>query len=74
MRGVDIGTKEEVYLLIDQEARSGRSFVWYTTETDELSHCDHVYVFREGRIMAEFDRADVTEERILEASFKDKAA
>ncbi|MEM9104258.1 MAG: sugar ABC transporter ATP-binding protein [Pseudomonadota bacterium] len=74
MRGVDIGTKEEVYNLIDQEAEAGRTFVWYTTETDELSHCDHVYVFREGRIVADFDRSEVTEERILEASFQDKVA
>ena len=74
MRGVDIGTKEEVYTLIEQEAGAGRTFVWYTTETDELTHCDHVYVFREGRIVAEFERSEVTEERILQASFQDKAA
>ena len=36
MRGVDIGTKLEVYDLIRAEARQGRTFLWYTTETDEL--------------------------------------
>ena len=36
MRGVDIGTKLEVYALIREEARGGRSFLWYTTEIDEL--------------------------------------
>ena len=36
MRGVDIGTKLEVYDLVREEARDGRTFLWYTTETDEL--------------------------------------
>ena len=53
MRGVDIGTKLEVYDLIREEAASGRTFLWYTTETEELDNCDHVYVFRNGRIVAD---------------------
>ena len=36
MRGVDYGTKLEVYDLIRAEAAAGRTFLWYTTETDEL--------------------------------------
>src|SRR5262249_47527745 len=56
MRGVDIGTKLEVYDLIRVEARAGRTFLWYTTETDELENCDHVYVFRSGRIVADLGR------------------
>ena len=39
MRGVDVGTKREVYGLIREEAARGRTFLWYTTETDELEHC-----------------------------------
>ena len=35
---------------------AGRTFVWYTTEMDELQHCDHVYVFRDGRIVADLPR------------------
>lgn len=42
MRGVDVGTKNEVYGLIRREAAGGRSFVWYSTETEELQHCDRV--------------------------------
>ena len=60
MRGVDIGTKLEVYDLIRAEGEGGRTFLWYTTETDELDNCDHVYVFRNGRIVADLGprRAD----------------
>ena len=70
MRGVDVGTKREVYAILRDEAARGRTFVWYTTETDELQHCDHVYVFREGLIVADLPRAEVTEERVLQASFR----
>ncbi len=31
-RGVDVGTKDELYKLIIEESRKGRAFVWYTTE------------------------------------------
>jgi ribose transport system ATP-binding protein len=71
MRGVDVGTKREVYSLIRREADKGRMFVWYTTEIDELAHCDHVYVFRNGRIIADFARGEVTEEKILRSSFQE---
>ena len=69
MRGVDFGTKLEVYALIREEARAGRTFLWYTTETDELKNCDHVYVFRDGLIVADLDRAEVTEEQVIHSSF-----
>jgi ribose transport system ATP-binding protein len=71
MRGVDIGTKLEVYDLLREEARGGRTFLWYTTETEELGHCDHVYVFKNGRIVADLDRSEVTEERVIQSSFSD---
>jgi ribose transport system ATP-binding protein len=71
MRGVDVGTKREVYSLIRSEAARGRTFLWYTTETDELEHCDHVYVFRGGAVVADLARDELTEEKVLHASFKD---
>ncbi len=73
MRGVDVGTKREVYAMIRAEAGAGRTFVWYTTELDELQHCGHVYVFREGRIVADLARAAATEEAVLHASFAEPA-
>jgi ribose transport system ATP-binding protein len=74
MRGVDIGTKQEVYSMLRAEADRGRTFVWYSTEMDEVCQCDRVYVFREGRIVAELKGAEVTEERILAASFAQEAS
>jgi ribose transport system ATP-binding protein len=74
MRGVDIGTKLEVYAMIRAEAALGRSFLWYTTEVDELTHCDRVYVFRNGRITEAIDAADLSEQRVLQASFAESGA
>jgi ribose transport system ATP-binding protein len=73
MRGVDIGTKQEVYGMLRQEAAAGRTFLWYTTEMDELKHCDRVYVFRNGRIVAELAGDAITEERVLHSSFETAA-
>jgi ribose transport system ATP-binding protein len=69
MRGVDVATKLEVYDLIAEEARAGRTFLWYTTETDELKQCDHVYVFRNGAIVADLRRDELTEEKVIQSSF-----
>lgn len=70
MRGVDIGTKTEVYQMIQQEAANGRTFLWYSTETDEICLCDRVFVFRNGEIAAELTGNEITEENILSASFE----
>ena len=73
MRGVDIGTKLDVYGLIRDEAMSGRTFLWYTTETEELENCDHVYVFHSGRIVANLSRDELTEEKVIQSSFGEVA-
>ncbi|MEI6798933.1 MAG: sugar ABC transporter ATP-binding protein [Pseudomonadota bacterium] len=74
MRGVDLGTKLDVYDLIRTQAQQGRTFLWYTTETDELDNCDRVYVFRNGRIVAVLDHGDLTEEKIIQSSFAEVGA
>lgn len=70
MRGVDIGTKLEVYDLIGTEAGNGRTFLWYTTEMEELNNCDYIYIFRDGKIVSELPRSELTEEKVLRSSFE----
>ncbi|WP_134681800.1 sugar ABC transporter ATP-binding protein [Paracoccus ravus] len=70
MRGVDIGTKTEVYDMIRHEAAEGRTFLWYSTEMDEILNCDRVFVFRDGAISAELEGERITEANILAASFE----
>ena len=74
MRGVDIGTKQEVYGMIRDEAGKGRTFIWYTTEMEELSHCNRAYVFRNGAISAELGAGELSEENVLQASFAEHAS
>ncbi|MCX7645783.1 MAG: sugar ABC transporter ATP-binding protein [Rhodobacteraceae bacterium] len=74
MRGVDVGTKQEVYGIIRAEAAAGRAFVWYSTEIEEMELCDRVYVFREGAAVAELEGEEITEAAILAASFAGHAA
>jgi len=71
MRGVDVGTKLEVYDIIRREAQSGRTFLWYTTETEELSVCDHVYVLRDGAIVTDLKHSELSEAAVIQSSFKD---
>lgn len=71
MRGVDVGTKLEVYDLVRAEAEKGRTFLWYTTEMDELQNCDHVFVFRNGVIVADLSHNELTEEKVLHSSFSE---
>ena len=60
--------------MIRAEADAGRSFIWYSTEMDEMQFCDRVYVFRNGGIVAELTGDQITENAILAASFKAEAA
>lgn len=70
MRGVDVGTKGDVYEMIRAEAAAGRTFLWYSTEAEEMTLCDRVYVFRNGSIAAQLRGDEITEERMLAASFE----
>jgi ribose transport system ATP-binding protein len=70
MRGVDVSTKHEVYKMISAEAQSGRTFVWYSTEMEEMQLCDRVYVFRNDAIVEELIGDAINEQNILNASFE----
>jgi ribose transport system ATP-binding protein len=68
-QGVDVGAKATIYELISGAARRGTAVLLASSETKDLSEvCDRVLVLRDGRIVAEFDRASVTEARLVEAS------
>jgi ribose transport system ATP-binding protein len=75
LRGVDVGTKRELYAQVRRAAaETGSCFLWYTTENAELVNCDRVYVFYQGRITDEIAHADITEERVIRSSFRENAA
>lgn len=68
MQGVDIGTKQEVYDIMRSETAKGRTFVWYDGVRGTTS-CDYVYVLRDGAIVSEMPRSEMTEAKVLQSSF-----
>ena len=51
-RGIDVGTKQEIYVLLRQLADDGAAMLLYSTDYDELiGCCDRVAVFFDGRIV-----------------------
>ncbi|HSV44236.1 MAG TPA: sugar ABC transporter ATP-binding protein [Ramlibacter sp.] len=72
-RGVDIATKQAVYRQLRAQAEQGRSFVWYSSEAQELTHCDRVYVFREQRIVDVLAGRDISARNIVRRSFGQQA-
>ncbi|MBA3326316.1 MAG: sugar ABC transporter ATP-binding protein [Rhodobacteraceae bacterium] len=68
-RGVDIGVKAEFYDMIGALAAGGRAILLISSELPELlALCDRVLVMAEGRLTAEFSRAEATQERIMAAA------
>jgi ribose transport system ATP-binding protein len=69
-RGVDLGTKAELYQLFRSLAAEGRAILWYSTDDAEFSECDRTIVMSGGAALAEFGRDQVSPDRIVEASFR----
>ena len=66
-RGIDVGTKREIYGLMDGLARGGAAIVLVSSELPELlGLCDRIAVLREGRIVREFAHG-ATEEALAAA-------
>jgi ribose transport system ATP-binding protein len=69
-RGIDVGTKNELYRLIRAYADAGGAVLFHSTEIPELVHlADRVMVFYAGRVAADIPAGDMlTEEEILAAA------
>jgi len=66
-RGVDIGTKAEIYLLINQLAEQGYTILLISSEMMELmGMCDRLLVMNEGRMKGELKREDFSEKNIMQ--------
>lgn len=68
-RGIDVGTKQEIYGLIRQMADAGATVLFYSTDYDELiGMCDRVLILYAGRVGRELRGAEITEANIVAAS------
>jgi rhamnose transport system ATP-binding protein len=67
--GVDVGTKADVHRTISHLAAQGLTILLISSELPEiLGMSDRILVMREGRLVAEFTRAEATQERVIEAA------
>jgi ABC-type sugar transport system ATPase subunit len=65
-RGVDVGAKADVHLLLRDLARQGTALIVISSDLPEvLALADRIVVMREGRITGELSRAEATEEAII---------
>jgi ribose transport system ATP-binding protein len=65
-RGIDIGTKQQIYGFIDRLARSGKSIIVISSEMAEVIGLSHrVIVMHAGRIVGELEGAAIGEEAIV---------
>jgi ribose transport system ATP-binding protein len=68
-RGIDVGTKQELYQLLRSLADAGTTILFYTTDYDELvGCCDRVAIMYDGRILRELAGAEINEHNIVASS------
>jgi ABC-type sugar transport system ATPase subunit len=68
-RGVDIGARADIYAVLEELREQGMALLLVSSDMDEvLSMSDRVLVFAKGRLVAEFEAAQASQERLLSAA------
>ncbi len=66
-RGIDVGAKKEIYVLMNELAKKGMAIIMISSEMQELlGMSDRIIVMHEGEMMGELKKEDATQEKILE--------
>lgn len=74
-RGVDVGAKADIHLIIGELAAGGTAILLISSELPEvLAVSDRIYVLHEGRVSAEIDRSQADESSIMHAATGEAAA
>jgi len=69
-RGIDVGTKQEIFVLLQDLAASGCTVFLYSSDYQELANCCHrVLVFYEGQVSHELSGEMLTESNLVNAAF-----
>ncbi|PZN51367.1 MAG: sugar ABC transporter ATP-binding protein, partial [Proteobacteria bacterium] len=68
-RGIDVGTKQEIYQLLRKLAGAGAGILFYSTDYDELiGCCDRVLVLYDGAVRSELVGAEITEHALISSA------
>jgi ABC-type sugar transport system ATPase subunit len=66
-RGIDVGSKSEIYQIMDKLTREGVGIIMISSELPEvLGMSDRIMVMRQGRIVKELSRAEASEETVMQ--------
>ena len=69
-RGIDVGAKRDIYLLIGEFAKAGKAVVMISSEMPEvMGMSDRIMVLADGEVTGFVDRADFDEETIMHMQF-----
>ncbi|HTI01479.1 MAG TPA: sugar ABC transporter ATP-binding protein [Acidisoma sp.] len=69
-KGVDIRARREIYQTLGNLVAKGSAALVYASDTHELlQHCDRILVMYEGRIVESLSGDEMTEQRVIAASF-----
>ncbi|NMR19283.1 multiple monosaccharide ABC transporter ATP-binding protein [Cellulomonas fimi] len=72
-RGIDVGAKYEIYVIINTLAQQGKGIIVISSELPELlGICDRIYALNEGRVTGELSRDEATQERLMHLMTMDK--
>ena len=65
-RGIDVGTKQELYKLLRRLAESGVAIIFYSTDYDELINCcNRVLVLYDGSVISELEGEGITDRALV---------
>lgn len=68
-RGIDVGTKQEIYALMRRLADDGAAILFYSTDYDELvGMCDRVLILYGGTVVRTLEGEEINEQNIIAAS------
>ena len=74
-RGIDVGSKQEIYRLMEELAASGVAILFVSSEMEEvLGMADRALVMHEGVITGELARDQLREEAVMQLATGNKAA
>jgi inositol transport system ATP-binding protein len=66
-RGIDVGAKSEIHRLMGELAKQGKAIIMVSSEMPEiLGMSDRIVVMCDGSLVGEIDRAEATQEKIME--------
>ena len=65
-KGIDVGSKQEIYLLMNTMAAQGKAIIMISSEMEELlGMSDRIVVLHEGMVVDEISKEDYSQENVL---------